>query len=96
MALRSDSAPGRLAASHGFGFGALAAAVVLGAALGAGVLYYAMKSRQAEPAPTKPTQPKELSVPAHPTSPVPQRSGDAPVTGPGAPTLPVPPREPGK
>ena len=88
--------PVLLAATRGFGIGALAAAAVLGAVLGAGVLYYAMKSRQADPAPTKPTQPKELSVPAHPTTPVPQRSGDAPITVPGAPTLPVPPREPGK
>jgi hypothetical protein len=98
--------PARRAAVHGFGFGALAAAALLGAALGAGVLYYAMKSRQAAtPLPQAPVssplaplqsgaQPKELSVPARPTTPAPGRSGDAPTAVPAAPALPVPPREP--
>ena len=121
--------PAPVAATSGFGFGALAAAAVLGVVLGAGGLYFAMKSRQAatplpqppvsspfaplqsgpqqgdapprspqpgEPEPKKPAQPVELSVPARPTTPVPRRSGDAPIPVPVAPALPVPPREPGK
>jgi hypothetical protein len=130
----APSAP--VAATYKFGFGALAAAAVLGAVLGAGGLYWAMKSRQAatpvpqapvsspvaplqtgpqqgdapprkaddptdspqtgEPVPKEPVQPKELSVPARPTTPVPRRSGDAPIPVPVAPALPVPPREPAK
>jgi len=49
-----------------------------------------------EPVPKEPVQPKELSVPARPTTPVPRRSGDAPIPVPVAPALPVPPREPAK
>ena len=117
--------PAPLAAAHGFGFGALAVAAALGAVLGAGGLYFAMKNRQAatpvpqvpilspvaplqtgpqlgdapprkadEPVPKEPVQPKELSVPARPTSPAPRGSEHTPV--PGAPAFPTPPREPGK
>ncbi len=122
---QSVALPAPLAATYGFGFGALAAAAVLGAVLGAGGLYLAMKSRQAatpvpqapvlspvaplqsgpqqgdapprkadEPMPKEPVQPKELSVPARPTSPAPRGSEHTPV--PGAPAFPTPPREPGK
>jgi serine/threonine protein phosphatase PrpC len=69
--------PPPVVATAGFGVGALAAAAVLGAVLGAGVLYFAMKGRQAAtPLPQPP-----VSSPFAPLQSGPQQ-GDAPTRSP--------------
>lgn len=61
-------------ATYGFGFGAMAAAAVLGAMLGAGGLYWAMKSRQA----ATPVSQAPVSSPVAPLQTGPQQ-GDSPL-----------------
>ena len=67
-----------------FGLGAVAAAAVLGAALGAGIIYFAMKSRPAAPPPPQ----TPLASPVGPLQERPQPGAE-----PREPGKPVPPRE---
>lgn len=77
-----------------FGLGALIAAGVLGAALGSGVLYLAMKSRPAAPLPQTPLsgplaplqeRPQSGAEPHEAGKPVPPREGPKPKALPGQP-----------
>ena len=77
-----------------FGLGTLAAAAVLGVALGAGVFYFAMKSRHAPPPPQTPLssplapsqeRPQPRAEPHEAGKPVPPRDGPRPEALPGQP-----------